>query len=74
MNTQSRTIRTAKIIGFYSLPSPHLAEVWHIVVPEAPSANATWDKFLIDLNDLYPADPEDSATDEELAHAGVRLR
>jgi uncharacterized protein (DUF3820 family) len=27
MTTQSRTIRTAKIIGFYSLPSPHMAEV-----------------------------------------------
>jgi hypothetical protein len=51
-----------------------LTEVWHIVVPEIPSTNATWDKFLIDLNDLYPIDPEDSATDEELAHAGVRIR
>lgn len=51
-----------------------LCEVWHIVVPEAPSTNATWDRFLSDLSDLYPADPADSATDEELAHAGVRLR
>ena len=51
-----------------------LTEVWHIVVPQAPSANATWDRFLSDLSDLYPADPADSATDEELAHAGVRLR
>lgn len=51
-----------------------LTEVWHIVVPKAPSTNATWDRFLSDLSDLYPVDPADSATDEELAHAGVRLR
>ena len=51
-----------------------LTEVWHIVVAQAPSTNATWDRFLSDLSDLYPADPADSATDEELAHAGVRLR
>ena len=40
---------------------------------EAPSTNATWDRFLSDFSELYPADPADSATDEELAHAGVRL-
>jgi hypothetical protein len=66
-----------------AIPSPEyhtikysydLTEVWHIVHPGAPGANATWDKFLIDLSDLYPVDAEDSATDEELAHAGVRLR
>lgn len=66
-----------------AIPSPEyhtikysydLREVWHIVHPGAPGANATWDKFLIDLSDLYPVDAEDSATDEELAHAGVRLR
>ena len=65
-----------------TIPSPEysriqysydLTQVWHIVVPKAPSANATWDRFLSDLSDLYPADPADSATDEELAHAGVRL-
>jgi hypothetical protein len=51
-----------------------LTQVWHIAVPKAPSTNATWDRFLSDLSDLYPADPADAATDEELAHAGVRLR
>lgn len=50
-----------------------LTQVWHIVVPKAP-VNVTWEKFLSDFSELYPADPEDSATDEELAHAGVRLR
>jgi hypothetical protein len=66
-----------------TIPSPEysrirryydLTQVWHIVVPEAPSTNATWDRFLSDFSNLYPADPEDLATDEELAHAGVRLR
>jgi hypothetical protein len=45
-----------------------------LLVPETPSANATWDRFLSDFSELYPVDPEDAATDEELAHAGVRLR
>lgn len=59
-----------------------LCEVWHVVVQQSDlnffkpygSENATWDRFLSDLSDLYPVDREDSATDEELAHAGVRLR
>lgn len=59
-----------------------LTQVWHIVVQQSDlnffkpygSENATWDRFLSDLSDLYPVDREDSATDEELAHAGVRLR
>jgi hypothetical protein len=59
-----------------------LTQVWHVVVQQSDlnffkpygSENATWDRFLSDLSDLYPVDREDSATDEELAHAGVRLR
>lgn len=59
-----------------------LTQVWHIVVQQSHlsffkpygSENATWDKFLSDIDDLYSVSPEDSATNEELAHAGVRVK